>query len=169
MEKRAAGLRGSRGFRIGSDALLDRIGFAGQQCFVDLSAVEASTIPSAGTRSPAQSCSTSPATMALTGSSSGLPSRSTVAWSAIERLSAAGRGLRPMFLHHVEQRREDHHGQNDDEACKVSGDAGDGGCDEQDGDQRIGEAVEQVDEDVAPGGFPISLGPSRASRASASA
>jgi hypothetical protein len=63
-----------------------------------------------------------------------------------------------MFLHHVEQRREDHHGQNDDEACKVSGDAGDGGCDEQDGDQRIGEAVEQVDEDVAPGGFPDFVG-----------
>ncbi len=52
-------------------------------------ALTASTTPSAGTRSPALSSTTSPATISLAGRSAATPSRSTLAWSAIERFSAA--------------------------------------------------------------------------------
>ena len=63
LRDRRTGAGGSPG------VLLDRIGFAGQQRLVDEESRASSTRPSAGTRSPAASSTTSPGTTPLTGTS----------------------------------------------------------------------------------------------------
>ena len=95
------------------------------------------TRPSAGTRSPADSSTTSPGDERDAGDLAG----ATVAPRADAQGDSAAQGLhraaRAMLLHHVEGDAHQHDDDDEDEAHRVAGERGDRRCAEQDEDERI--------------------------------